>query len=133
MTIKYSNVILTFFTILNQLKLYHWQTLSYPRHKASGDLYDNLDELFDKFIEVLHGRLLIVEKSNYRIMLEENKTTIILKNMNDSNGYELLLNIKKYLESSEFKNIINNSSELINIKDEMLGEVNKTIYLFSLN
>ena len=66
-------------------------------------------------------------------MLEENKTSIILKNMNDSNGYELLLNIKKYLDSSEFKNIINNSSELINIKDEMLGEVNKTIYLFSLN
>ena len=46
MSSKYSNVILTFFTILNQIKIYHWQTVSYPRHKATDDLYTKLNSNF---------------------------------------------------------------------------------------
>lgn len=132
MSTKYSNLILTFFTILNQVKLYHWQTVSYPRHKATDDLHESLSSLIDKFIEVLHGRLSTNENPKYRITLEENKN-IIINNMTDSTGLELLKNIRKYLEGSEMKTIMNNSTELINIRDEMLSEVNKCIYLFSLN
>ena len=133
MSIKYSNVLLTFLTILNQVKLYHWQTVSYPRHKATDDLHTSLSELIDKFIEVLHGRLSTYENPKFRILLEENKNSIIINNIIDSNGCELLKNIRKYLESAELKIAMGNCTDLINIRDEMLSEVNKSIYLFSLN
>lgn len=45
------------FTVLNQLKIDHWQTKSYAEHKALGIAYEELDELFDKFVELLYGRV----------------------------------------------------------------------------
>jgi hypothetical protein len=69
-------------TILDQIKLYHWQTLSYPRHKATDELHEELSSLVDKFVEVLHGRL-NNDNNKYRIMLEEN-SNIPIKNMNDN-------------------------------------------------
>jgi len=117
-------------TILDQIKLYHWQTLSYPRHKATDELHEELSGLVDKFVEVLHGRL--NNDNKYRIMLEEN-TFIQIKNMNDKKGSELLKNIKKYLEGDDLKNVMNNYTDLITIRDEMLTAVNKSNYLFTLD
>jgi len=130
MSLNYSNVIITFMTILDQIKLYHWQTLSYPRHKATDELHEELSGLVDKFVEVLHGRL--NNDNKYRIMLEEN-TFIQIKNMNDKKGSELLKNIKKYLEGDDLKNVMNNYTDLITIRDEMLTAVNKSNYLFTLD
>ena len=130
MSLNYSNVIITFMTILDQIKLYHWQTLSYPRHKATDELHEELSGLVDKFVEVLHGRL--NNDNKYRIMLEEN-SFIQIKNMNDKKGSELLKNIKKYLEGDELKIVMNNYTDLITIRDEMLTAVNKSNYLFTLD
>jgi DNA-binding ferritin-like protein len=131
---KYSDCLLTFMTILNQIKLYHWQTLSYARHKATDELYQELSDLIDKFIETLHGRIAYnANNSNYRIMLADDKSYIYIKNIKDIKGYELLKNIKTYLESDYMKAIVDNYTELQNIRDEMLGIVNKTTYLFTLN
>jgi hypothetical protein len=132
MDTKYSDCLLILMTILNQVKLYHWQTLSYPRHKATDVLYSELSDLTDKFIETLHGRI-GYNNSNYRIMLADNKSNIFLKNMKDSKGCELLKNIKDYLESNDFNKILENYTELLNIRDEMLGVVNKANYLFTLS
>ena len=121
---------LTFLTILDQIKVYHWQTTNYARHKATDELHGELSSLVDKFIECLNGRLGF-ESPGYRIMLNENRK-IKLTDMNDSNGITFLLNIKNYLESNELIDVMSNSSELINIRDEMLSAVGKTNYLFSL-
>jgi hypothetical protein len=134
MDLQYSDCLLTLMTILNQIKIYHWQTMSYSRHKATDELHQELSELTDKFIETLHGRIASnTNNSNYRIMLTDDKCNIFLKNMKDTKGYELLKNIKNYLEGNDIKKLVDNSNELQNIKDEMLGAINKTIYLFSLN
>ena len=34
------------------MKIYHWNTTSYPRHKASDDLGGKILELTDKFVEI---------------------------------------------------------------------------------
>jgi len=131
---KYSDCLLTFMAILDQIKLYHWQTISYARHKATDELHGNLSSLVDKFIETLHGRISYDNNTpNYRIMLNDDKSSIFLKNTKDSKGGELLKNIKNYLESNELKKILDNNTDLQNIRDEMLGSVNQTNYLFSLN
>ena len=56
---KYSDCLLTFMTILDQIKLYHWQTTSYSRHKATDELHEQISELVDKFIETIHGKLFL--------------------------------------------------------------------------
>lgn len=133
---EYSRCMLTLLTIVNQIKIYHWQTLSFPRHKATDELYSNLSDLVDKFIEVLNG-ILIVESNNknYRITLNDtdNRNCISLINYNDNKGLDLMINIRNYLVSAEFNKIISKSTDLVNIRDEMLENVNKTCYLFSLN
>jgi hypothetical protein len=43
-------------TLRDQIKLYHWETLSFPRHKATDELVTNLDANIDKFVEVYIGK-----------------------------------------------------------------------------
>jgi hypothetical protein len=130
---QYERILLTFLTITTQIKLYHWQTLSHPRHLASGELYSQLDELVDKFIEVLQGRI-ILETTNYnfRILLSDRINTITLKNYNDNDVLLLISNIKMYLESTELVSVISKYTDLLNIRDEILAAINKSSYLFSL-
>lgn len=130
---KLSDVLVNFFYISNQIKLYHWQTFSYARHKATDELFADFNELIDKFIEVLTGRLVIENNNpNYRIQIKENCEMIKLINLSDNNSHVIIKRILLYLESDEFNNIIKNYSELLTIKDEMLILINKTNYLFSL-
>jgi hypothetical protein len=129
-----STVMLTFLTIINQVKIYHWQTLSHSRHRATDQLYSELGELVDKFIEVLTGRLIIeTDNQNYRILLTNNLNQVKLNNYIDDKGYKLINNIRSYLESDELNLVIGKNTELANIRDEMLASVNRVSYLFSLN
>jgi len=130
---QYQKILLIFLNITNQIKLYHWQTLSHPRHVASGNLYSKLDELIDKFIEALQGRCVLNNDQPPRIILDKTHNTIVLTQYTDDNAIELIRNIKKYLEDKQLLNIISNYTDLVNLKDEMLTEINKTGYLFSLN
>jgi len=130
---KLSDVLINFFYISNQIKLYHWQTFSYARHKSTDDLFSEFNDLIDKFVEVLTGRLIIENNNpNYRLQINDNCEMIKLINLTDSNSHVIIKRILLYLESTEFNNIIKNYSELLTIKDEMLIIINKTNYLFSL-
>ena len=130
---QYEKILLTFLTITTQIKLYHWQTLSHPRHIAAGELYDHLDKLVDNFIEALQGRIILeTTNNNYRILLNDRVNTITLKNYTDNDVLLLILNIKTYLESAELTSIISRYSDLLNIRDEMLSIINKSSFLFSL-
>ena len=42
--------------MLNVVKIYHWKTFSYATHKATDELYEELNENIDKFVEVLLGK-----------------------------------------------------------------------------
>lgn len=48
-------IVQVFFNMLLNIKLYHWETRIYARHKASCDLHSSLTDLTDKFIEVYMG------------------------------------------------------------------------------
>jgi len=45
-----------FFTMKEQIKIYHWQTMTYARHKATDDVLKELDENIDMFVEVYMGK-----------------------------------------------------------------------------
>lgn len=112
-----------FFTVLNQIKVYHWQTKSYSEHRALNSAYEELDELFDKFVECYMGK-----KGR-----EEKKSEYVIKLKSYDSNFTLDLN---YI-FDKFTEIINSmvddsDTELLNIRDEILGEFDKLKYLLTL-
>jgi len=110
-----------FFTLELNLKIYHWNTTYYPRHKASDELGEKILELVDKFVEVFIGRYK-VKPNIERIKIESAFTT--------DDGNEDLLN--KSITFLEDMNNYIKDSDLLNIRDEMLGVINQTLYLYRL-
>ena len=117
------NDIVNFFFHLQILnKLYHWNTTSYARHKATDNFNEKFLELVDKFTEVFIG--------TYN-MKPQIKEIIINKDFLTDDGIQkLFIFTRKYLIS--FNNM-SFSSDLLNIRDELLSEVNQTLYLFNLS
>jgi len=116
-----------FFEMLLLIKLYHWKTHSYATHKATDELYSKFNENMDKFIEVLLG------KSGVRIDLM-NKKQISLCDLN--NQTQLIGKINSF--KAYLVNLTNNkamkimtNTDLLNIRDEMLGDMNQFLYLLS--
>jgi len=118
-----------FFEMLLLIKLFHWKTYSYATHKATDELYSKFNENMDKFIEVLLG------KTGMRIDLT-NKKQISLYDL--SNTPQLINKVNSF--KSYLVNLTNNkaikvmtNSDLLNIRDEMLGDMNQFLYLLSFN
>jgi len=116
-------IVLNFLFIRDQLKIYHWTTTSYARHKASDSLVDSLTDKMDKFVEIIQG---IHSK---RLVIPKNKK-ISFKNESDDSIVVLLENFKVWLIETLPKYITKNT-DLINIRDDILGDVNNTLYLFT--
>jgi hypothetical protein len=125
-----SNLIVIFLSVLDQIKIYHWQTLSYAKHVASDNLHKNLSKNIDKFVEVL------LSKINSRFTLRPNEQ-ISLVNLDDNNIIEILTRFKEYLNRMNFSITptltLKESSDLMTIRDEMLVNIEQTLYLFTLN
>ena len=116
-----------FFEMLLLVKLYHWKTYSYATHKATDDLYSKFNEHMDKFIEVLLG------KTGVRIDLT-NKKQISLYDLNNQDQLINKINsFKSYLvglTNNKAMKIMSNT-DLLNIRDEILGDMNQFLYLLS--
>ncbi len=106
------------------MRIYHWQTKSFAEHSAFGDAYSNLDELIDEFMEVYIGkneRPVAKDKFNISLMnISENKVSVI-------NAFidVLTQDLPQALDERD--------TDLLNIRDEMLGLLNKLKYLLTLN
>ena len=121
------NIVTMFLQMLNTVKLYHWKTISYPEHKATDDLYSNLNSNIDTFVETLLG------KTGGRVNLAKQKTLPLLaiENINDfkkevSKYKSFLINMSKDSELNTSSN-----TDLMNIKDEILGNLNQFTYLLT--
>ena len=66
------HIVTMFLQMLNTVKLYHWKTSSYAQHKATDDLYANLNTNIDSFVEVMLG------KTGGRVNLTGQKTLPLL-------------------------------------------------------
>jgi hypothetical protein len=120
-------ITIKFLEILNAVKLYHWKTYSYATHKATDELYGKLGESIDKFIEVLLG------KAQNRINLLGTKS-IKLRDMKSPEEFKSVIQeYKNYLvnlNSNKTMNLMSNT-DLFNIRDEILGDLNQFLYLYT--
>jgi DNA-binding ferritin-like protein len=113
-----------FLTLQAQLKIMHWQTKGYARHKALDKTLGELYDLVDTFVEEAMGKY-------GKFILENETKTINLSNLSE-------LDIRSFANTSiEALNQYNEQFEdidtnLFNIRDEMIGLFNKLKYLLTL-
>jgi DNA-binding ferritin-like protein len=107
-----------------QMKINHWQTKGLARHKAFGKFYDTLGDLIDTFVEAAMGKY-------GRFILDEETKIIQLHNLSDIEMKGLINTVRESLiqMSEQFDS---SDTDLLNIRDEILGEVNKLGYLLTL-
>lgn len=112
--------------MLTAIKLYHWKTQSYSQHQATDELHEKLSENTDKFVEVLLG------KDTKRIRMVE-KT---MKMMDSTDNADFLQKMHAYREMMIRMDAIfhkKKDTDLLNIRDEMLGDLNQFLYLMSFD
>jgi hypothetical protein len=113
-----------FLGLQNQMKICHWQTKGIARHEAFGNFYDDLTPLIDKYVEQAMGKY-------GRFVLDEETKTIELSNLSEldikglvNTTREALVQFTEQLDPSD--------TDLLNLRDEFLGLVNKYAYLFTM-
>lgn len=108
-----------------QFRILHWQTKGYARHKAFGEIYKTLDDLIDEYVEVCMGK-------HGRFALDNSTNTIQMTNLVDLNIVEYLQTAKNRLIGFNNELSKEKDSDLLNLRDEMLGSINKLAYLLTL-
>jgi len=117
------DIITCLLTIRNQVKLYHWQTKSFARHTATDGLTSKLDESIDSFVESYMGRYGRPKVSG----------SIKLHNFSESAARAFVATQTVYLTKVLPKKIGKDDSDLLNLRDEILAELTKVLYLFTLH
>ena len=123
---KKSLIVRTFLEMLNTVKLYHWKTRSFAQHKATDELYEQLNGHVDKFVEVLLG------KDESRIKMVERRCELL--DFYDSSDFkariyeyrEFLVDMNQYFDAKR-------DTDLLNIRDEILGDINQFLYLMTFH
>ena len=120
-------ITMKFLEMLLMVKLFHWKTFSYATHKATDDLYSKLNENFDSFIEILLG------KTGSRIYLTNQKTIPLLDFNSQEEFKKHIVSFKEYLfDLNDNKAMLQmNNSDLYNIRDTIVGELNQLLYLLT--
>jgi len=120
---KGGQIVTMFFNIRDQVKIYHWQTKSFAEHKATDELIGTLDTNIDKFVEVYmghYGRPLI-------------KKTLPVKNLTVTGIRAFITRSTNWLSTTVPRMVKKTDSDLLNIRDEILADLNQVKYLFTLS
>jgi hypothetical protein len=115
---NYIQLLLQFRT---DIKLFHWKTGSFTYHKISDELLGTIDDLSDKLVEAICGV--------YGIRPQMENQNIIIKNIFDVS--EMKDEIRSVAAELKKTSQIMSISEIANIRDELLGSIDKALYLLS--
>jgi hypothetical protein len=106
------------------MRVFHWQTQhkvgSFAQHSAFGTAYEDLDEHIDDFIEIYQGK-------KGAIMASGGTFNITLHNLSD-NAEDFVDEYITYLVEYVPQGLEDADTDLLNIRDEMLGILNQTKY-----
>uniref|UniRef100_A0A6C0EZZ5 Uncharacterized protein n=1 Tax=viral metagenome TaxID=1070528 RepID=A0A6C0EZZ5_9ZZZZ len=112
-------------TLRNQVKIYHWETKNFARHKATDELVDKLDASIDKFVEVYIGKY-------GRPSLNSRTGSIKIRNFHDREAPVLLKQAIGWMTTKLPSLLKPTDTDLLNIRDEIIADLNQTLYLFTL-
>lgn len=118
-------VIINLLKIQNQLRILHWQTKSYARHKAFGKTYDDLDGLIDTLVEIHQGK--------YGVITYDTPIDFGLVNIEEIEIDQILTQLNEYL-TGPFNDMHDpvKDTDCLNVRDEILTVINRLRYLLTL-
>ena len=119
------DIIQYFLGIVSQIKVFHWATMSYAKHKALDDLHGSLSEKVDSFVECYIGRYKKQPLKSFSIQIRAMSDTSGLEKYLDAT-HEQLMSMHKAFDKEK-------ATELCNILDEMMAEIDRTVYLCKLS
>ena len=119
-----AEVIAKLVQVQNQFRFMHWQTHSYAKHQAYGNIYEELTDLIDGFVESCMGKH---GRPEYPGGL-----TLEFEDLNEMSLQEFIDDTVAFLISFDqiFDEVMD--SDLLNVRDEMLQLINKGKYLSTL-
>lgn len=111
----------------NQIKLYHWQTRVYARHIATDKVLDDLDKIIDSYVEIYIGKY-------GRKRLTAEQATLHLANLTEAGAVRFVRSAIRYAQTTLVKHLNKDAdTDLINLRDELVANLNQLLYLFTLH
>jgi len=120
----------TFLSILNTIKLYHWNTDHYATHKATDQLYGDLNAKIDTFVETMLGKENVPSRNK---VLEIN--SLKLNTFKSNNDFRKETeSYKSFLIGLSNEKSFNTpqNTDLMNMRDDILASLNQFLYLLTL-
>ena len=114
-----------FLHLRDQIKLYHWQTRVYARHIATDKMLEKLDKSIDSYVEIYIGKY-------GRPKVNGKNALITLQNLSEAGATRMIVAAVKYLQGPLTKTLNPVDTDLMNIRDEIVGDLNQLLYLFTL-
>ena len=119
-----SEIILKLIEIQTQFRFLHWQTTSYAKHIAYGDVYSSLNDNIDTFVESYMGKH---GRPKY-----EGGASIGFEDIDEISLQEFIDGVCDFLIGLTDEFDTTKDTDLLNIRDEMLSDINKLKYLLTL-
>jgi len=123
-------ITVVFLEMIIMVKLFHefhWKTYSYATHTAADELYSKLNGDMGSFIEILLDktgvRIDLPIKKNIRL-IELSSPEALKREIEAFKGYLVSLNNNKAMNSMS-------NTDLFNIRDTILGDMNQFLYLLT--
>ena len=127
--------ILCFLELLNTIKIYHWTTLSYPTHKATDELHGKLSTLVDSFIEIYIGHC-SRGRAGAGVPIFRFRTAkdacISFCECKSLDAFCKILD-ENIIHLEGLTERLNGYTDLVNIRDEMVGALAQALYLLRLS
>jgi hypothetical protein len=116
------NVVQPLLQFQTQLKLWHWMTKSFAQHKAFNKAYEEISDSIDTFVEVFFGRYGREALKDVNLGLKAS--------VEDATIISILTGMRNYLAGMDKD--LKGATDLLAIRDDILGEVNHLVYRLSL-
>lgn len=111
----HSNLAVTMLQFLLVLKLFHWNTDSYAQHVSSDQLYTSLSTHIDSFVEIL------IRNDKRPTSFKIPAFSVSIPNFNYS------------LNAFRRTMLLVHAPDLINLRDEIINDIDQFIYRLSLH
>jgi riboflavin synthase alpha subunit len=106
-----------------QIKFFHWQTKIYAKHIALDGLFGAIVDNIDEFTETAMGKYgrIAVDGLSYTFtnVSDENVVSVV------DGAIDMCIKLTESLDAKV-------DTDLLNLRDELLGKLNQTKYLLTL-